>query len=557
MSGNRQTYPLGSSMEYNVHLNQPGTLKDKLPENLWPDITGLKVTGVIGRKDFDDVLDEIFYSDGYFDEDDEFIFEEEQTYHLRHLDLGEATYVDGDELPYFLFHSLIESFILPKGIKSTLDKNDDVIENSVRLRKLILPDGLETLAGCSNCPNLAELRIPESVKSIHCFAFSGCESINNIFIPRNVEYVDGSSFAGCNIKAFEVAEDNPYLVAQDGIIFSKDMSELVAFPSAYEGDSYSIPTSVKTIGFGAFMDCHLKHINIPDSVVTIEDDAFSNTEIIKVVIPDSVKKIGELAFRWSDALEEITLGSGIEYLPRMLFSGCSSLKRIEIPGNVKTIEYSALAWADGLEEIIFHSGVEVMNNESILWIKRSNLKRVFIPDTMKRIDGGSFNYSSAPDVFDVDPKNPYFCVKDDALYSLDGTSLISVPNRQRKSFVVPKGTRIIEELAFYDLSNLAEIELPDTIEDIKYRAFQGCDALRTLYIPVSLKKIDIDALWADNLKDIVLSRVVPPEMYGYIKDTEWRYEGVRVYVPLQSVEVYKNAPGWKYFRIMPINLDYD
>lgn len=537
-------------MNITIHLTEPGTLKKMLPREIWAELVGLKITGVIGRKDFDDVLDELCTSDGYFDEDDNYFFDDEQSYKLRHLDLGEATYVDGTDLPYFGYHNLLESLVLPQGIKTTLDgEESSALEYSVNLTKLVLPEGLEYLSGFSNCPKLSELIIPESVVTIGCYAFENCKAITRIKIPANVKYLDGTAFADCRVKAYEVSEDNPNYVAVDGVIFSKDMSELVAFPCGFSGKKYVIPDTVRIIGWGAFMDCRLKRVIIPNSVNVIEDSAFAFTDLTEIIIPDSVEQIGVGAFRYSDALENLVFGKGISHVPERMLTGCKALTRIEIPGNVKIIEYSALCWADGLEEIILHSGIEIINNDDIPFIRSTKLKKVYIPDTIKKIDGGSFNYSSSPDVFVLDPDNPNFSVKEGALYSGDGTVLISVPNRQRKSFVVPHGTRIIDEMAFYDLGNLSDIELPDTLEDIKNRAFQGCDALRTLSIPNSLKRIDIDALWADNLKDIVLPRIEPPEMYGYLRDSKWRYRDVNVYVPAQSVESYKKAPGWKYFKI--------
>ena len=44
----------------------------------------------------------------------------------------------------------------------------------------------------------------------------------------------------------------------------------------------------------------------------------------------------------------------------------------------------------------------------------------------------------------------------------------------------------------------------------------------------------------------------PPEMTGIVKDDEWRYRDVDLLVPHDSVALYKQAPGWKCFRVKEI-----
>lgn len=101
------------------------------------------------------------------------------------------------------------------------------------LKTLIIPEGVKILRGVIDCPNLVELNIPQSVEQIDSFAFAGGSSITSIRLPRNLNSIDGSSFAGCNISRFELDSENPNFVEVDGVIFSKDLTRLVAFPSSY------------------------------------------------------------------------------------------------------------------------------------------------------------------------------------------------------------------------------------------------------------------------------------------------------------------------------------
>jgi hypothetical protein len=67
--------------------------------------------------------------------------------------------------------------------------------------------------------------------------------------------------------------------------------------------SYTIPDSVKIIGYAAFFECAgLNQITIPKSVETIESYAFSKCSgLTSITIPNSVRKIGAFALlRYSD-----------------------------------------------------------------------------------------------------------------------------------------------------------------------------------------------------------------------------------------------------------------
>lgn len=88
-----------------IHLEEANTLSNFLTKEERENIVSLKITGYIGQKDFEDVLDEMCDASGEYDEYDNFIPDYELTPALRHLDLGEATYADGEGMPYFGFHA--------------------------------------------------------------------------------------------------------------------------------------------------------------------------------------------------------------------------------------------------------------------------------------------------------------------------------------------------------------------------------------------------------------------------------------------------------------------
>jgi hypothetical protein len=537
-----------------IHLKEANTLSNFLTPEERFGVVSLKITGFVGRKDFDDVLDDMCDVYGLYDDDDNWIPDYEESAAIRHLDMGEATYVDGDNLPYFGYHVQLETFILPKGIKSTIDGDgfESGLSESEMLKTLVLPEGLKNVDGFWSCPNLKDVVLPEGLEGIGCHAFRGCTAITSIRIPASVKYLYGSSFSGCKIKAYEIDDKNPYFTVVDGVVFSKDLTTLVAFPSAYPHEHYVVPSTTRIIGKCAFEDSCISYVELPIGLLSIKESAFSASHIRKIEIPNTVTELGEMVFRHCYNLEHIQLSKGLSKIPRMTFSGCIKLKSLELPSSVKSICYSAIAWCDALEYLKLNNGLEEIVDEGPMLGVNGDLKEVNFPITLNKVPGGVFNYSSYIKEFNLAPDNPYFSIIDSALCSKDGKTIYSVPDFLRCSYKIPEGVEVIAERAFAFLPELHTIELPSTLRTIECRAFQGCKSLTQIQIPAGVVKVHIDALWADNLKNILMESSVPPEMNGYIRDDEWRYRDVNLFVPEESVAAYKKALGWRSFNVKAI-----
>lgn len=533
-----------------IHLDEPNTLAKYLCSVEREQISSLKVTGLIGREDFEDVLEDLCYDYGYYDDDDVFISDPEST-NLRLLDLGEATYVDGNELPYFGYHAPIESFILPKGIQSTYEESEGVtgFSDTKMLKNLVLPQGLKVVGGFNSCPNLKELVLPEGLEEISSRAFCGCTSITHIRIPSSVETLWGDCFAGCNIQAFEVAEDNPFLTAVDGVVFTKDLSKLVAFPSAYPQKEYTVPETTKIIGEGAFMDSKIEHILLPETIKSIEREAFSGSSICNIDIPDSVGRIEERALAYCDKLTSIKFPKGLRKLLADTTVFCKSLKEMEIPSSIKVVDYSNFIWCPSFERIILHDGLEKITGDTLHMRYGGKLKHIRLPKTLKIIPGGIFNYCSCLEDISVDKENPYFCLYEGAMCSKDKKILYSVFDYQLRIFVVPEGIEEIYDSAFAFLPRLQTVILPRTLKIIGPYAFHQCNSITQMHVPQKVIKVDMGSLWSDNLKTVIMDCNVPPKMTGHVNNDDWRYKEVDLLVPPTSVGEYKNAHGWKSFNV--------
>lgn len=527
--------------EKTIHLEKPNTLSAFLNEEKRQTIVSLKITGAIGLKDID-VLDDMCTAWGEYDDYDNFIPDYEESPSLRILDLGDATFVDGDCLPDFGYHPLLETLILPYNIQQTGLLIDSGLKSDM-LQTLTLPKGLKVVGGFMNCPRLSNLILPEGLEEICSFAFFGCELITRVWLPASVRSMDGSCFAGCHIEAYKIDSANPYYSVVDGVVFSKDLSTLIAFPTFYPHTHYKIPESTKSIGPYAFDDAHIESIDFPDGILSIGEWAFQGSMVKNIDLPNSVTTIGRGAFRFSLHLENIRLSDNLDVLPTQLFSRCPNMKVINIPSNVRKLYYSAVAWTDGLEELFLNDGLEEIVDEGPMHGLVGKLQEVTFPKSLKRVPGGLFNCSPLIKSYHLASGNPYFRVIDGALYSMDGKILFAVPDPKRNNFTVADGTEEIAERAFFGLSALEEVMLPESLLTIGDRAFQYCGRLRCLRLPANVTRVGVNfLLCCYKFETLILDCPIPPKISGNYRDD---IGIIRLIVPAGSTAQYKNAPGWK------------
>ena len=248
--------------------------------------------------------------------------------------------------------------VIPDKIdgKKVTGIGDYAFESCTNLTSITIPDSVTNIGeyAFQSCSNLTSITIPDSVTNIGQRAFLFCKSIKYITIPESVQDIGEYAFYGCkSLEKINAAAGNENYVSVNGILFSKDKTKIVCYPANKNDTSYSIPSSVKVIGSGAFRDCsHLKSITIPNSVTTMEHHAFSNcTSLTSISIPDGIKTIEMGTFDYCKSLTSVRIPDSVTEIGHSAFYCCDNLKSITIPRSVTEILSYALGLI-GLEDRI-------------------------------------------------------------------------------------------------------------------------------------------------------------------------------------------------------------
>ena len=226
----------------------------------------------------------------------------------------------------FSFCSSLSEIVIPSSVTSI---GDGAFSCCHSLSEIVIPSSVTSIGdhAFSGCDSLSEIVIPSGVTSIGNYAFSGCSSLKYISIPKSVIGLNGNPFARWDGKLECLS---PNFVYEDDILFNKDKSRIISFRNQ-NVESYVIPSSVTSIGKGAFTGCYsLSEIVIPSSVTCIGDGAFSFCRSLsEIVIPSSVTSIGDWAFSNCDSLSEIVIPSSVTSIGDGAFSNC------KFPNNLK------------------------------------------------------------------------------------------------------------------------------------------------------------------------------------------------------------------------------
>ncbi len=239
--------------------------------------------------------------------------------------------------------------------------------------------------------NIVNVTIGEGVKTIGDGAFEN-STVQTIVLPASLTEVGESPFKWCSkLESITVHEDNEvYSNDENGVLFNKDKTVLVKYPTGNERTSYSIPDTVKTVHNRAFMDSNnLVSVILPDSITVIEEFAFSSCgNLESVVIPEEVTTIEDYTFAHCEKITSVIIPSGVTEIKSCAFEGCYDLTSVTIPDTVKSIGRVAFSNCD-LSSITIPSSVESIGYYAF---SGNAFTEVIIPEGVKSIGYGAFEW---------------------------------------------------------------------------------------------------------------------------------------------------------------------
>lgn len=153
-------------------------------------------------------------------------------------------------------------------------EGDFIVPNEYNGKKVTAISGLYGLN------KVTSITVPEGIKQIDGESFGGCSNLKRIFLPKSFVSIGNIVNRGfflwdCdNLVSVDVSEENEYFCSVDGIVFTKDKSTLILYPSGKPATNYAVPDTCKTISSGAFSECNkLTSLKIHKEIEKIKPQA--------------------------------------------------------------------------------------------------------------------------------------------------------------------------------------------------------------------------------------------------------------------------------------------
>ncbi len=283
-----------------------------------------------------------------------------------------------------------------------------------------------------------------------------------------------------------------------------------AFYGYIKLNSVVIPSGVKEIRYRAFCTtgdgwggdhpgpgyCGLNNVTFPNTLKTIGSYAFYGNQLKSVVLPNSLTTIGECAF-----------------------ARCRQLTSIDFPNSLKSINARAFDYCDQLTSIS-------------------------IPKSVTSISGNPFDFCTKLETVRVDPDNQVYDSRDNCNAIIHTES--NMIKSGCKNTQIPNSVKTIGKFAFYHVIFDITVTIPNSVTSIESCAYFGA-TLPSLIIGSNVSEIGSQAFSnCKNLSEIHCNNIEPPTCDT--SSSPFTDYTCLLYVPLSSVEKYKNAPIWKKFK---------
>ena len=416
-------------------------------------------------------------------------------------------------------------------------------------------------------------------------AFANCTSLTTLNLTSNVYDFSASAVSGCsNLKTITVSTLNKHLCDVNGIVYSKDKTVLKRCPPGHNTTIFnhsSFPSTLKEIGFEAFATCKkIQMIHIPYGVKSIRMCFQECTGLTTLQIPSSVTDFGYGTFGFIPNLTYLycnlsTPPSGMPYGPY------SSAPRhtLYVPDEAIEAYKKATYWSTW--KYIKGGAYDVTTNDAM-----QTLRYTIHSNKAETINGNSYAgramlvYAPDPTVYSQTYAVPdHVTLANGKKYAVTAINSNVCSGGMRASATLKLGANVdsIFSNALQGKTMLTGLKLNSRLTYIGVNAFYDCRIANDLALPYGFKKLSSGAFYNNSFKRFLipgslismghtclarnnyLEELVINDPF-WARSTSWDLTKIptscKLYVPVGSVEAYKNNEKWGKLKVMAGSYDF-
>ena len=337
--------------------------------------------------------------------------------------------------------SALEGFNAPSddnlyiNIPEQINKFADSVFESSGIKKVVLPSGYTSVTGSMGfvfryCEQLTEVTFNGAVTEIGTYMFTGCTNLSKL------------SFKGGS-------------VASDGT---------VVFPS-----------TLKTIGNGAFAHTGLVGVQLPAGLTELGNMTLTNVTNLDVAVNDVINGSNPVgAFQGCSALKKVVINSTGLTKGYAAFVDCANLETVEFGSAVKTVSNKIMFGAcPKLSSIVFGGLTTTADG---MFIGSTGLKTLVLPKTLTTLGSYTFADSGLTSVSYATGYTAQFNLGRGSFKGCADLTTVTLPSIKKITTAVD----FTYAEWFMDCSALESVTFGNTVNILGAQAFAGCGNLKTV-----------------------------------------------------------------------------
>lgn len=194
------------------------------------------------------------------------------------------------------------------------------------------------------------------------------------------------------LEEVKVADSNPYLVTENGVLYTKDLTSLLYYPKRKKDTEFKEPDTIY-MSRGYEKTQYLKKVTFSSNpeYKDTPDCGYSNLET--VVIPSNIKEVSWCAFYYCSRLTQVQWHDGINEFDNRAFYGCTALTNIRLPKSLQTIAGGTFEKCVNLDfgNLVLPDRLQWIGDDAFQGTK---CNKVIIPSSLEGYGENAFNRST-------------------------------------------------------------------------------------------------------------------------------------------------------------------
>ena len=207
-------------------------------------------------------------------------------------------------------------------------------------------------------------------------AYKACKSVEKIIIAEGIIYIENGAFAEC-----------PMLKE---VVLPNTLKRIGSKEESLKTDRFNYSYLMNRGNVGVFAQAAIRHIILPTGLTYLGRETFSGCSSLEEIdLPNGITEIKSRTFSGCSALKKILLPDGLKTIGDYAISGCSKLQNITLPVNVTIIFDHAFYSCKMLRDIQLNEGLLVIDNG--VFENCNAMTEITLPSTLNSIGTKVFN----------------------------------------------------------------------------------------------------------------------------------------------------------------------